>query len=329
MRSRSLARLLWRPTVPKLFLLVAFGAALAAYVMYLTPEKRAVRTRLNEADTQSKAALDERVKPLAQLFARSRTGAGAFAKEAMSWRGKWALVRGAAVPGTHREFLSEAFTRHIFTPDELRDAIESVCRAYADDLDGVEGEMLVRLRMDLADPDRPLHKLPPHLRDDDAFQREYHALIARVAGDTQSDLAVTAGREVVVLVATELATRAAVQAARAAAVEMGVQGTVLGSGAVSGLATLGVGIVAGFIIDAVIEELFKLIGYDGESRVETAVRGAIDKLEAALIGDPGLARYLGGAKKGALRVEMEKLHEERSKLRRGAVELMLKEGGRK
>jgi hypothetical protein len=312
---------------------VAVAAAVAllfgAYLMYFTHSKRAVRNRLSEADTKSKAAIDQRIKPLTQLFAKGRKGAPAFAKESLSWSGKWALVKGLVAKDTHREFLAEAFARHVISPDELRGAIEGVCRAYADDLEGFESEMLVLLRADLADPDRPAEELSLHLRSNEGFKVEYRKLSERLIGETRSDLAVSVGREVVVLVAAEAGSRAALQAARAAATEMGAHAGILGAGASSTVATLGIGLVIGFIIDALLDELFKMAGYDAEAKIAEEVIESIDRLEASLVRDPGVWRHLGISKKGALRVELEKLHESRSKLRRDAVELMMKEGGLK
>src|SRR5438132_205251 len=109
MRFRFRAATLLRPTRFRVALFVLLVGAASAYLMYLTPEKRAVRNRLSEADDQSRAAIDTRIKPLTELFARGRQGAPAFAKEALSWSGKWALVKGVAVDGAHRTFLADAF----------------------------------------------------------------------------------------------------------------------------------------------------------------------------------------------------------------------------
>ena len=223
---------------------------LAVYLLYFTPQKRAVRSRLSEADTKSEAAIDARLQPLVQLFAKGRRGSKQFAKEALSWNGKWALVQGFVDKDAHRKYLAESFARNVFTKEELHAAIESTCLSYADDLTGVENEMLVLLHADLADPDRPAASLSPHLRSNEAFAKEYRRLADRVIVESKSDLAVTVGREVAVLVGTEIASRAAMQAARTAAAEMGIQGGLLGAGAASGsVATLGVGLIVAVIID--------------------------------------------------------------------------------
>ena len=52
--------------------LLGISACLWGYREYLTPEKRAVRQRLSEADTKSEAAINDRMKPLQNLFAKGR-----------------------------------------------------------------------------------------------------------------------------------------------------------------------------------------------------------------------------------------------------------------
>ncbi|MGH7169984.1 MAG: hypothetical protein ACRELG_06890 [Gemmataceae bacterium] len=289
--------------------------------MYFTPHKRAVRHRLSEADTKSEAAIDARLKPLADLFAKGRKGSKAFAQEALSWNSKWELVKGM-VGGSesHRRYLSEAFGRHVFSSDDLREAMEAAVRAYLDDLEGVEAEMLVLLRADLADPDRPAELLPAHLRSDEEFRREYRKLAGLVVNELQSDIGVTVGRELGMLVATDVATEAALEAVA----EMGLGAGVLGTGAVSTVATLGVGMIVAIILDYILDEVFKIAGYDPAAKIEALVCESIGKMEASLIRDAGMLSF---HKKGALRLRMEQLHESRSKLRREAITRLLKEGG--
>ena len=160
----------------------------------------------------------------------------------MSWNGKWQCVKGMVGSGdSHRHFFAEAFGRHIFSQDELRIAMESVVRSYLDDIEGFESEMLVQLRADLADPDRPSELLPTHLRGNDEFRREY----AKLAGAWRPSCIWISGLPWVVnlgmLVVSEMACADRIQAAKAAATEMGVNASILGSGVATGIATLGIG----------------------------------------------------------------------------------------
>lgn len=323
----SWVRRVLRPTPRRLATFAVLVGLWCVYQTYFTPHQRAVRHRLAEADTKSEQAIDARLKPLNDLFAKGRKGSKAFAEDALSWNGKWQFVKGL-VSGSesHRAYLSESFRRHVFTPEELRDAMEAVVRAYLDDLESVEGEMLVQLRADLADTDRPAQLLPAHLRGDEEFRREYQKLAGQVVDELRLDVGVTVGRELGMLVASDVAAQAALQAARAAAAEMGVSAGVLGTGAASSLATLGVGMVVAIILDYVLDEVFRMAGYDPAAKIEAMVGESLDKMQAALTRDPG---FFSTEKKGALRQRLEELHEARSKMRREAVARLLKEGGAK
>ena len=70
-----------RITPRRIVVFMIFAAMWWGYQHYFTPEKRAVRHRLSEADSKSEAAIDARLKPLTALFAKGRKGAKAFAKE--------------------------------------------------------------------------------------------------------------------------------------------------------------------------------------------------------------------------------------------------------
>jgi hypothetical protein len=297
------------------------------YFRYFTPEKRIVRHHLSETDAKSEASIRARLKPLAELFAKGRKGAKGFAQDALSLDSKWQLVKGTVCQDeSHRKFLAEAFARHVFSSDELKGAMESAVRAYLDDVEGYESEMLVKLRADLADPARTGELLPAHLQRDEEFRREYQKLSGRLVNELRLDLGVSVGREVGVMVASTAAAQIAMQAARAAATELGISAGLLGTGTASSIATLGVGTILMFIIDYIVGEVFKAVGYDPEAKIETLVCESINKMEAALTSDSGVFWM---NKKGSLRERMEQLHESRSTLRRATITRLLKDGGLK
>jgi hypothetical protein len=136
-QQHGLIRTLLRPTWRRLTLLVGIVAIGWTYQTYFTPQKRVVRHRLSEADAKSEGAIDARLKPVASLFAKGRKGAKKFAEEALSWQGKWELLKGM-VKGhdSHRRYLSEIFARHVFSSEELREAMQAAVAAYLDDVEG-------------------------------------------------------------------------------------------------------------------------------------------------------------------------------------------------
>jgi len=315
----SLWRLIRRCMVLSALLVAAWYAW-----QYYSPEQRAVRLRLSEADEKSNAAMFQQLNSVAKLFAKGRKGSKAFAEQALSWGGKFALVKGWLGIGggdAHAEYLKEAFAQHIFSEAELSDALAAAVRCYLIDLDGVENEMLVKLRADLADLDHSGEAKASYLRNEEEFRKEYHRLAAQVTGAMKLDTGVTVGREVGLWVASDVATQVAIQAARAAGAEMGVETGLLGTGAASSVATLGVGLVIMVILDYILDAVLKVAGYDPAAKIAGQVRGSLDKMEKALTGDTSMF----GGTKGSLRQELERLHEERSKLRRETIAQFMKE----
>jgi hypothetical protein len=307
---------------------VLFALLVAAWYgwQYFSPQSRAVRHRLSEADEKSTAAMNARLNSLTKLFAKGRTGSDAFAEDALSWGSKFALVKGFLGIGgedAHARYLKEAFARHVFSEDELAEAMTATVRGYLIDLDGVENEMLVKLRADLADLDHSGQGTPSHLRSEAEFRKEYERLAAQVASTIKLDTGVTVGREVGLLVTSEIATQAAMQATRAAGAEMGVEAGLLGTGAASSVATLGLGVIIAIIIDYILDAVFKAAGYDPAAKIAGQVNSSLDKMEKALTGDT----TWGVGTKGSLRQQLEKLHEARSTLRRDTITQFMK--GRK
>lgn len=306
--------------------LMVVALIVAWYVwQYFTPANRAARQRLSEADEKSTAAMTQRLNPVTQLFAKGRKGAKGFADEALSFSGKIALVKGMLRIGqgdAHAEFLKEAFARHVFSEAELTEALTAAVRGYLIDLDGVESEMLVKLRADLADLDHSGQAMPSYLRSEEEFRSEYQRLAAQTLATMKLDGAVTVGREIGLWVASDVATQMVMQVARGAAAEMGVGAGILGAGAASAVETLGVGMVVGFILDAFLDSVFKSLGYDPAAKIAGQVQFSLDRLETALTEDTFLVWF---GKKGTLREQLEKLHEIRSKLRRQTIAKFMKE----
>ena len=102
---------------------------------------------------------------------------------------------------------------------------------------------------------------------------------------------------------------------------MGVEAGLLGTGAASCVATVGLGMIIAIIIDYIIDAIFKAVGYDPAANIAGQVDSSLDKMEKALTGDT----TWGGGTKGSLRKQLEKLHEARSRLRRDTISQFMKE----
>lgn len=306
MQHRILIEWLRRPRfVGAALLIVASGLI---YLCYFTPEKRIVRQYLAEADDKSAQAIHLWMFPVREVFDKGRRGSKFFASEALSWSGKFALLKGMLYLGPSKEaYLTEIFHRNVLSEEELRQAMESAVQGYLTEQGDIEAEMLVGLRADLVnlDPTAPL------LQSDLVFRQEYARLSQEVAKTLQIDM----GVEVGMLVASEVIVQAAVQAL---GTQAGNQAGLLGAGAASSVATLGVGFVVAILVDEVLSAVLKEAGYDPEAKIAGQVETSLNNMERALTAEGG-GFFFFGTEDGTLRAQRKKLHEDRSTIRRQAI----------
>jgi hypothetical protein len=249
-----------------------------------------VQPHLDSLDRQAAAARVRRLADLRAFFREREKGAAGFAEEALSWGGKWALIQQMMHIGeadAHRRQLADAFGRHLFTGADLQAEMERVVRGHLSDLEGLENDMLVQIRADLADGDLGRGKRPASLDSDAAFRAECRRLEADLLPTLSRELGVTAGREVVSFVAMDVATQVVLRVAEAVAGELGISAGVLGTGAASTVETLGVGLVVGFVIDALIGKVMRAFGHDPEEEIRRQAVGLVERLADLIIdGDP-------------------------------------------
>ncbi|MBV9121925.1 MAG: hypothetical protein JO112_01035 [Planctomycetes bacterium] len=236
---------------------------------------------LAEADRQAAAALDRHLDSIHAFLADSKPGARAFAERLLSLRGKWELVRSQMAgdgQNQYAEFLSQAFAEHVFAAGDLEQVVAAAIQGYLAELEGIEDQLLVRLRADLADDQLAGQAVFPDLASDQAFRSHYHDLALRVAQDLDTDLKVVAGREVFLWEATNVATDLTLEAGAAAAARLGISSTILSAGATSSWRTLGVGLVVAIVLDAVVNRFIKAAGYDAEAKIAEHVGDTLDDL---------------------------------------------------
>src|SRR5262249_45758547 len=113
-----------------------------------------VAGRLREADRASRALAEQHLARVTEFFAGRRKAADAFAEDALSFKGKWALLKSKlpyADKDGYERYLREAFERHLFTAGDLADCVRSAAAGYVTELEGVENRLLVAVRADLSD----------------------------------------------------------------------------------------------------------------------------------------------------------------------------------
>ena len=205
----------------------------------------------------------------------------------MSLRGKWELVKAEIGDDSdYAVFLKEAFAEHLFPMEELEKVVDAAVRGYLAELEAIDNELLVRLRADLADDELSRMAIPA-LRSDQAFHNHYRELSERVAQDLRTDLAVVAVRELFSWEAGNIATDLTMQAGAAIAARMGISSAILEGGAASTWQTLAVGLIVGFVLDAVVNRIIKAAGYDAEEKIAGRVEERLSELGRTITdGDP-------------------------------------------
>jgi hypothetical protein len=250
-----------------------------------------IAPRVAAAERESKAEIDRQLAPITQFFDERKGGSLEFAKAILSLSGKWVYVKSKlplADHDGHFAYLQQQFEERLFTPQDVQRSIESAVAGYIGRLAGIENQLLVDIRADLTEKELPLAQVMPALASDEQFRREYQDLLVKVTRQIASDLKIDFSRELVSLVAGEVAAKVALRVGVAVAARLGMSAGVLSIGAGSSWATFGVGLVAAVIIDAALAKAIRAAGYDAEKQVAEKVNETLDHVRALLVdGDPG------------------------------------------
>jgi hypothetical protein len=105
----------------------------------------------------------------------------------------------------------------------------------------------------------------------------------------------------------------------AVAAELGLEAGIFGTGAASGVATLGIGLIVGIVADQIIGFVLKTAGYDPEREITVKVWTSLNRVEFLLLE--------GTAARPGLRQELERIGQSRSKTQIAVIDKLLKEGG--
>ncbi len=133
------------------------------------------------------------------------------------------------------------------------------------EVSSIDGEMLVRLRVDLAS--LPSGAVPGF--DAEALHASYSEALQRAVAASKSDVLATVGRETVSFIVQEVIQTAMVQ--------LGVSSGILAAGATSGWATFGAGLVIGILVDYAILQYTDPVGELAKAELD----GRLDQLKIA------------------------------------------------
>lgn len=241
----------------------------------------AVDQHLKWAEQHSAEGLPPQFEPIHAFFEEARAGVRPFAEDALGWTSKWKLIGEYFGGGDgHKAYLEERFAEHLFTAAELEGLVQQVVAGYLSHLDQVDNLLLVRIEADLEGI--PIGRFTAGI-DHVAIEQALSTAIREALAAAEADVPSMIGREFTSFVAGEVLTVAGVQLATSAGI--------IGVGAASGTVTFGIGLIAGIIVDAIINAVMDPAGELSDQLNDTLLR-----LEALIVsGDgeqPGLYQRL-------------------------------------
>jgi len=295
-----------------------------------------IQPHLAAAEKAGNDVVEKHCDRVKEFFAERRKRARPFAEQALSLGSKWAFVK-SKLPLTdgdgHREYLREQFEEIVFSGAELEEVLQSAVKGCVAELQGIENELLVKVRADLSDDAVGAPSSDVRFPTEAALHEQYARAVEKAAKTFRNDLPVWGGREAVTWVGADLTAPIIQSLAASLIARLGLSGGIMGGSVASGAITLGGGVIAGFVIDALLDRLLRLLGYDPESDIEEQVIQSLRDSENLILQGEGAAdaaRAGGVDKKDAgkgLHYYLSALSRERTKLRNEALRKLVLEGG--
>lgn len=257
--------------------------------------------RIEAADRQAQQQIEQSLQLLREFFAQAKRGSRPFAGELLGLKGKWLLVKSkftGSQRNEHADFLVAKFGEYILKGEDVEKALKAVVEAHLSQLDGMDNQLLVDVRADIEGlrPDAAL--AISAVQTEAAFRDAFRTSRDHVTPLLQKDLPRFVAQEIVSYAGGEIAAKLAVRVAAGIATRMGISAGILSSGAVAGVGTFGLSIVAGLVVDAIIDKMLKQTGHDPEGQIAQRVNAALDGLRDSLIdGHPEALGVYATAKK--------------------------------
>ncbi|MBY0589142.1 hypothetical protein K2X85_18360 [bacterium] len=229
-------------------------------------------THLDWAANEDVLELKERFSPVSDFFEEARNGTRGFAEEALGWESKWKVITDYTNgENQHPQLIQELFEKWIFSTDQLEKLLQSTVAIYLEHLDDVDSQLLTRLEADLAGLPYDVLPLVPDL---ESLHRRLEQAMAEAVETVQADFQGMVHREVVSFVVSEVLA--------VAAVKMATSAGLLGTGAVSGTATFGVGLLAGIITDYCVSWVYDQM-YDPIGEISRRLDATLLELETIIL----------------------------------------------
>jgi hypothetical protein len=257
--------------------------------------------RLKATDRDLEARIDPALRCVSDFLQERKSGARPFVDYALGYRSKWIFVK-KHWPWNHysqdpvQAYLEQRWNECLFTPDDLHRVLASSVTRFLDDIRDAEDELLVSIRVDLAD--FPAAALPD-LQSEAAFRAAYASTLDAMGREVGMSLVSDVGREIAVGVGSGIAARVLTMVATRLAVSSGL----LATGVSLSPESLGATLVAAILLDWAISWWT-----DPTPQLVAEVEATLDRI--------GRLAIEGESNTPGLRDELLRIHRERSQLRR-------------
>ena len=225
--------------------------------------EQACRKHVGDAEAKAAEIIKQRATEFADFIDSRKSGAKPFSKDIVSWYGKWRAVK-PYFPFTesegHKDYVVKKFGEHIFTNEQLANAVKRAVEGGVKDLESIENELAVALRQVILGRSLAPDEIP-------IAAEEFKNAVERIVAASQSDAAKSAGSLVVSEVAAQVATQVFVR--------LGVSAGILGAGAANSWWSFGAALVIGIIVDVIWNWID-----DPEGDIEREIITALEKLSS-------------------------------------------------
>ena len=245
----------------------------AFYANQVSPERLAawttVQTRLTNAKPRRQQAAVLAEREFQQFMFGAIKGCSAFSKQMFSFGSKWKYLTYSKTE--YQQYLQRQFSKYVFSTSQLQNAITNSIKTCIRELDKIDNQLLISIRQDLSNHES---LRIPSIKSQHTFTKHVNdaALGYREIANTEL------GLDVGGLVASEIATIIAFQIMRAVAIRMGVSSAILGAGAVGSTVTFGGALVAGLIVDFVVQSIIGIF-WDAKGELTRTIQQAIREID--------------------------------------------------
>jgi hypothetical protein len=207
-----------------------------------------VEKHLTWAESEVQSLSGQGHKAIEVLFSKAFENVPLYSQSILGWKSKWNLILDK-LPGNdkdrHEEFLKQQFEQTIFSPEQLEAAVTQAIRERLVQVRDIENQMLVRLRADIEELPQLAH-IDGHSAIE--FESRLQSALLEASEVVSEDLSSNIESQLVSLLAGEVMAQVAIR--------LSVSAGILSTGAASGWATLGIGLVAGVVIDQIVTRIW-------------------------------------------------------------------------